>query len=60
MNQYVLDELLKNKVTFNQMHGHEFHPEADTKCLGDIIEIFNPAGDLVLHVCSECGQETEV
>lgn len=56
MKQRVLDELLKNKGKFNQLHGHEYHNEADAVCHGDIVELFDSVdGELMAHVCSECG-----
>lgn len=56
MKQRVLDELLKNKGNFNQLHSHEYHNEADAVCQGDVVELFDSVGgELIAHVCSECG-----
>tara|TARA_R110002012_G_scaffold178380_1_gene343472 strand:+ start:54 stop:248 length:195 start_codon:yes stop_codon:yes gene_type:complete len=59
MKQSVLDELLKNKGSFNQLHGIRYHNlayEAGAACTGDIVELFDSVdGELMAHVCSECG-----
>lgn len=56
MNLSVLDILLGNKGGFNQLHGHEYHNEADAACSGDIVQLFDSVdGELMAHVCSECG-----
>ncbi len=59
MKQRVLDELLKNKGSFNQLHGVRYHNlayEAGAACPGDVVELFDSVdGELMAHVCSECG-----
>lgn len=57
MKQRVLDKLLKTKGGFNQLHGHEYHNEANANCHGDIVELFDSVdGQLMAHVCSGCGE----
>ena len=57
MKQSVLYKLLENKGRFNQLHGHEYHNEANSTCHGDIVELFDSVdGELMAHVCSECGK----
>lgn len=56
MKKSVLYKLLENKGGFNQLHGHEYHNEADATCNGDIVQLFDSVdGELMAHVCSECG-----
>ena len=56
MNEIVLSKLIERKGGFSQLFGEEYHNEAEATCPGDIIELFDSVdGQLMAHVCSECG-----
>lgn len=61
MRYSVANKLSTYKGSYNQQFGHDFHSEADSKCPGDTIQLFDPADInlLVATCCSECDDERE-